>query len=103
MGCGQSVATHVCTGPGPIYEMTFDMTSTSSPPLATSLSGLGMTSTSSPPLATSLSGLGVEGDDGQQGLQRIIDCLPGDNEDVMRMPGRLVRVMPLPPRASMGS
>ena len=86
MGCGQSVATHVCTGPGPIYEMTFDMTSTSSPPLATSLNGLG-----------------VEGDDGQQGLQRIIDCLPGDNDDVMRMPGRLVRVMPLPQRASIGS
>ena len=85
MGCGQSKAMHVCPGPT-IYEMTFDMTSTSSPPLATSLN----------------EGLGIENNSGE--LQHMFECLPGvtaGEGDVLRMPGRLVRVAPLPPRSSL--
>ena len=87
MGCGQSKAMHVCQGTT-IYEMTFDMTSTSSPPLTTSLN----------------QGLGLDQSSGE--LQHMIECLPGvtaGENDVLRMPGRLVRVAPLPQRSLLGS
>ena len=87
MGCGQSVAT---SGGGPIYEMTFDMTDSNSPPLGSSLH----------PGATPL--FNSEED---QNLLNLVEGLPGvgggSGADVLRMPGgRLVRVTPLQQRTT---
>ena len=76
MGCGQSVATQG----GPIYEMTFDMTNSS-------------------PMGTTLyQGLTLVED---QSLLSMVEGLPdvsagSEDNSAMRIPGRLIRVTPLP-------
>jgi hypothetical protein len=77
MGCGQSVATQG----GPIYEMTFDMTN------------------SSPMGSTLYQGLALVEDD--QSLLSMVEGLPdvsagSESNGAMRIPGRLIRVTPLP-------
>ena len=85
MGCGQSVATHG----NQIYEMTFDMTNSSSPPIGGEVQ-------------QGFQGLGLVEDD--QSLLRMVDGLPGVSQepgsDELRMPGRLIRVTPLQQRVA---